>query len=410
MRLVSLSILANCTLFAGCITLKPSLTPQPADPIPDPPRSEVTVPISASLMAIRNAAEQALPAHLGVAPFNLSGCNPDPAKGCGPDYPACSWNAGYDLDRGPLGLSGGGQQFTARTQLAYSVRGRVRLPCPGPLFSGSCGIGEPPRRAEARVDATITLRDDWGTQIAASVPPVNPLDNCQVGPFGVIDITPRISEGMTNALRQVANGFDQQVSSIVRAREHVEKAWQFAQAPVDLGNGNAWLVVAPDALQATQPSISGDQVQLRIGVRATPRIVIGAKPDVTPSTLPNRSDPGPNNSFMVNLPADISFAELRAQLRRALQIEQGGRRFPANGKAHMQVIGADLEGTGKAIRVTLDVKGTTGGLIGRKIKGKVVLVGTPMLDEKCGVVSMPDLDFTVDTKNLLVRFADWLKH
>ena len=68
----------------------------------------------------------------------------------------------------------------------------------------------------------------------------------------------------------------------------------------------------------------------------------------------------------------------------------------------VQVDGVQLYGSGDRLILALRVSGG--------VNGTLYTTGTPVFDESRGVLKFVDLDFTVDTRNVLVRSANWMFH
>jgi hypothetical protein len=68
----------------------------------------------------------------------------------------------------------------------------------------------------------------------------------------------------------------------------------------------------------------------------------------------------------------------------------------------VRVEGVQLYGSGDKLILALRVSGG--------VNGTLYATGTPEFDESRGVLKFVDLDFTVDTRNVLVRSANWMFH
>jgi hypothetical protein len=79
----------------------------------------------------------------------------------------------------------------------------------------------------------------------------------------------------------------------------------------------------------------------------------------------------------------------------------GGREYPANGKTVI-VEKVRLYGSGASVVMAISVKGT--------VKGTIYLTGMPSYDSSTRTLSVQNPEYTVETKQVLVRAADWLLH
>ena len=62
--------------------------------------------------------------------------------------------------------------------------------------------------------------------------------------------------------------------------------------------------------------------------------------------------------------------------------------------------GVQLYGSGDRLILACQVSGG--------VNGNIYMTGTPVFDEALGILRFLDLDYTVDTRNVLVRSANWM--
>ena len=114
-------------------------------------------------------------------------------------------------------------------------------------------------------------------------------------------------------------------------------------------------------------------------------------PDATPATA--------GNGFHLAVPVIAQTSVLTSQLRRALKLDEGGIRYPATGKYFVKPDAAELTAYGRQVVVRIHFKGSA--------KGTLYLTGTPTWDGATNTLSVPDLDYTLETRNLLLKIAKW---
>jgi hypothetical protein len=398
-------LLCGCSRSLGTNAPDLVVAPEPA-----PQASSITVPISVSMASLQTLVDNAFPRSFGAARYNLSDCNAD---GCGPDRPACLWHAGYEMTRTPVALSGDKQSFIATTQMSYWLAARVRIPfCTG-LVRVGCGdehnAGDR-RHMNVALTASVKLKDDWDTEVSQAQANVTPMDECRVGPFGVKNITDKLTEAVRNRLNGMTSELDGTVRDAAKLQERVANAWNLATQPIEVSKG-VWLAVNPDQLQASQPAVVGSNLETRVGLVARPAVVVGNRPPAPVRPVPARTDPDRADVFEVNVPVDIPFGTIQAQLRRALSIDAGGVRVPPSGKYYLRPIDVTVQGYGRQVVVGLPVTGKVPGFLwSKRLKGTVYLQGTPSYDPATGIVSFPDLDYTAETNSVLLKIADFFKH
>jgi hypothetical protein len=375
-------------------------------------QSAVIFPISTSLEVLRQLGDMSVPNAFGEDKYNAGDC--DEQGHCGADPPACKWNAGYHVDRSPLSLTGAGQTVKLSAQLSYWLEARVRPVCPGPLITVGCGDENNPndrRHVNASMAVAITLKDDWDTNVAAFPAVVSPVDDCKVGPFGVVNLTDKITALVRSKLDGVGGTFDQKLREGLQLKARMTSGWKELGQPIQLGD-SAWLVLNLDAIQSTQPTISAGVVSLRAALLAHPVVMLGNKPSTVPPPLPPRTDPSVGNAFVIDIPAEVSYSTVRDELRRRLAMPQGTERMPPPGSAYIQPTDVEVQGYGPQVAVSISFRGKIPGwwIFERQISGTVYLTGTPTYNEPNSTISFPDLDFTAQSSNKLVKIVDFMKH
>lgn len=379
----------------GCkTTLSPKPPSVPNVPEPTIQASYAQLPVVISIDKVRSVADGVLPRVIEAAPFNHS-------EGGGPDAPACGWNAGYRVERDPLTIVGNERGISTTLNVRYQIKARKRVPCPGPLITGSCGFGDEwPRKASATITTSLSVQPDWSAVVQTSVGPVRPGNACKISFLG-IDITPKIIGFFGSKLGEMTSRLDEQVRNALSLRERVQKAWAWLQAPIALGD-DAWLAIAPEALALEPITATASDLRTGVQLRARPQVILGGQPQPGTRPLPNAGTVEPGNSFNVFLPVQLEHRALRDQLKRALRIDQGGIPFPPIGDQQIRIIDVDVYGYGQQAVIWLKFMGSA--------KGEMYLTGTPSLNVATNVLSFPDLEYDLDTKNLIIKLMDWFKH
>ena len=180
----------------------------------------------------------------------------------------------------------------------------------------------------------------------------------------------------------------------MKLRQRVEDLWSDVQQPIRAAD-NVFLLIGPVSAGATPPRGKGTSLTTHVAVTVRPRVVIGDRPKVTELPLPPSSPVVPGHGFQVQLVAEIPYTAVDSILAEKLV----GHTFDAKGH-RVTVTRAHLYGSGD--RVVLEVR-IRGGA-----RGTIYLVGTPVFDPVSQVIAVPDLDFSLESKELLPNVADWL--
>ena len=181
-------------------------------------------------------------------------------------------------------------------------------------------------------------------------------------------------------------------------RQMAGKAWDALQGPVKLTD-DLFLLINPRAATISPLSGPGDTMSVVVGLLAKPKIVARPLPPAPAQPLPtlNLTTVPPEKGFHIALESEVSFEYLGNELTKKM----GGRVYPANGGT-IVIEKVTLYGSGDSVVVAVRVKG--------EVRGTIYLTGAPLYDESARSFTLRNLEYTVDTKEVLVKAADWLLH
>jgi hypothetical protein len=221
------------------------------------------------------------------------------------------------------------------------------------------------------------------------------LNRCQLT-FLNFDVTDRIVERARGLLSGQLGRLDAAIRN-VPLRDTVARGWSQLGAPIGLAP-RTWLVLNPSLAFVSRVGGSGTTLQASVGLGGFPQIVYGDRPADSSVSLPARSDPPARQGFHIALEGVVSHAVASEELLKQLL----GKRF-YRGRNFIEVTGARVYGTGSDTAV-VEIR-----FVG-SAKGRVFFTGHPMYDNVTGVLSIPDLEFDVATKNVVLKLAEWLLH
>ena len=394
-RPLSLVILALPLVAAWCPDKIDAPAPVvDAPPIADPGPSTVNVALAVPLASVRALAEQAVRPSDGAAAYNVS-------LNGGADNCGAGVSLGYGVSRGPITISASGSAITTSTGLSYWVKARAKpklvFNVCGPLVNGSCGDGEPLRTASISLTTDLAVDPTW--RLTSSTHPNTPNagNRCTVT-FLNFDVTDHVLSALNAAMGSAAHQLDAEVSRAADLRSRMDQVWSALSDPIQVAP-SVWLVARPASAGVTP--LSGNNDELRAGAQlvARPTIVLGDKPSATHSPLPNMTPAPGGNSFNLQVPVDAPYAAIGQQIDSIFQLKTGGVRYPATGKYFVKPTGVQLYGYGTKAVVRLAFDGSA--------KGVIYLIGTPSYDPIRNVLTVPDLDYTLETKNLLLKLTNW---
>jgi hypothetical protein len=363
---------------------------------PEPPKvdtSHLNIAISIPLQPIEKTAEAEAPHAVGVDPYKyqISG-------GAAP--PACGIDGGYAITRAPLALSGSGGAITTRVDLSYWLKGRKQTPCPGPVTVASCGTdGEAPRTASVSINTTVTILPDLSTSVHSTFGPVVAGSRCVLHPLE-LDVTDEVVAGFDTALKKMLPVMDKRVAAALDLRKRVEAGWARMSEPTEV-RPNVWLSLNPERIGVVPVTVADGQLRSGLKLSVNPVITAGKKPASNPKPLPLASVATPGDTFKLQIPVDMQESFVQTRLEQALDLDKGGKTISMSGY-NVRITSADVYGEGSQAVVKLTFEGD--------LTGTGYLKGTPYYDPNTRLLSFPDLDYTLETSEALLKSANWFAH
>jgi hypothetical protein len=223
----------------------------------------------------------------------------------------------------------------------------------------------------------------------------------KVGPFE-IPLSPIVSRIVDDQQASIAQEVDKQVKQKIAIKKYVQQAWVLMQNPIRVSEQyDAWLKVTP--LEVLMSPLQSDNQKIRalIGIKAYTETIIGQKPTQTP----NAAIPALQ---IVNDIPDHCAIGLTGEVSHAYATKIVSDQFLnknfsfQNGKYNVTITSINLYGSGQNLVIKAGLMGSLNGII--------YLAGKPSYNPATQVVEINTLDFTLDTKNKLIKTASWLAH
>ncbi|MEW5930930.1 MAG: DUF4403 family protein [Gemmatimonadota bacterium] len=395
-RLSSASLAAAAALaLAACGTRVDVPAPDTAAaavPFPEPPPSVVHLPVSVELGAVVKKLEAAVPRTqsredewhpLGRVPV------------LGTLYVKEMW------ERDPLevGLDGDGVRVSTLVRYRARVAEQTCLPRLGCRWVqlAWCGHEGPMPSLRVGLRTDLRWRRDWTVEPSTTASPVEAGAPCRLTRANV-DVSDRVRNAVQGLLDGAVPQVDAELREALVLRPRVEDVWDRLQEPIPAGEG-VFLLFRPEAVALAEPTARGTRMRTSLSVTVRPRVVLGERPETRALPLPDYSRTTPRaGGFRVSLVAELPYEAAN----RMLADELVGRVVELRGH-RVQVRGVELY-PGGGERLALRVK------VGGDARGTLYFVGTPLYNPNSQTVVVPDLDFSVESRNVLGRSADWLLH
>lgn len=356
------------------------------DTLPTLPTSTLDIPLTYDLTPVVRALESAVPRKFGDIDERKQLSNK-------------RMQIAFEATRGPFSVSLDGQ--TARISAVVHYKGRgFYNPRVGPNISSSCGISDERPRARITLVSNLTVTPEWklrGRTRIANVAPYSEerRDQCRVTAFR-IDVTERVINATREQLEKQRPLIDRRIASL-DIRSRFQNWWNLLEQPIQLTD-SVWLLIRPSAVRMGQNVGVRRTLVTALGFSASPVVVSGQRPVVKPTALPPLHPAAVGDGLHILLEGVIGYdlaSDLLRKHFRGRKIQRAGQTF--------EVRDVRLYGIGGG-RLALELR------FGGDVTGIVYLVGTPRYDAGTNEIFVPDLDYDVGSKNLLVSGVEWVKH
>lgn len=308
----------------------------------------------------------------------------------------------YEFRRSPIQFEGIGKE------LHYTVNGKYALKlnycakctelfndqgnCLTPRIYATCGIKEPMRKMRVAYRTEIGITEDYSLISKTQLKEVKALSPCKITVFNY-NATERIEKEVTSALKEMEVDIDKEISSI-SLKEDLEGVWEALKEPIDM-EGFGFFAIRPRSISLSELEYNGNYVSMNALLSALPVVQL-EQPELDTTALPYLSVHKEKEGFNVEVDVIASYDSLNAILNRSLS----GQEMTLKNKL---VVFDSLAVHGAAdSKISLEVN-----FSGDK-KGTLYLQGTPEIDTSNQIVSLPDLEFDLKTKNMLLRSAKWM--
>lgn len=258
---------------------------------------------------------------------------------------------------------------------------------------------------KAKIDLTIT--PEWklaSNSTNMSVEVITANINLYGLPISMGNILQtKLNEKLANYIPQI----DSEIRKI-SVKEKMEELWNKANFQKELVNNDVWIRFQPMKVALSKTTENENMLVLHPRITGQSEIYtsLSSIPAANPTALPNLEESNPTDDvFSIHLPVKLDYKKIAEHAMGAI-----GENPIEDGKnAKIFVKGIEIyphnEKIVVAIKFKADVKGSL-----LDAEGSIYLYGTPKYDAKNDQFLVENLDFTLETKNALVKAGDWVAH
>lgn len=351
------------------------------------PMSDIDIPVRVNLKALYHVLEN-----------KVDTVYHSPGWPVGYFQPSCDTRYMYRFRRGHLRLSALGNSMDLKFTGYYQIRASTRLCSGGSAYTPwtpdcSCGTGpEGARRVDVGFTTRFSLKPNYTIQAKVTRLPSVPIDQCTVCFWGQ-NITNQVM-GAINAQMDTAGWNIQDTLTRLNLRPQFQQLWQKLWTTYRLYNVG-YLRLQPERLRVSELVARNDTLYLSVGISGRPLISLTPLRDTVPP-VPDLSDFTPRHGFNVYLDARLDYDSLSTILNAQLdhQTFTVDNRTITVDKCNITALDQGHLG------IRLQFSGFQSGIF--------YLSGVPVLDTAGGILDITDLDYHLETNNVLIRTASWL--
>ena len=317
-----------------------------------------------------------------------------------PDYyqSSCDFRYKYRFLRSPFTFSCVNNVVNIGFQGHYQIAGSKTV-CAfdkqlSPWISGSCGFGnEPLRKVDLAITSVLEMLPRHQVRTTTRLSKLNALDKCQVSLLQT-DVTAEVMDSIRVSVESYCNTFDQFVQGINDFS--VLDKWRNSNNPVLPIMKYGFLNVNPTFFRIGKFNYNRDTLYFSVGFHGKPVFASDSSALVTNAPLPALISMDQPAGIATYLHAVYDYKFLSGLLNDSLR----NKPFEVEGKTFV-IRNVLLSGTSdNKIQVEVAFDGFK--------KGTLRLSGTPLLDTATQILSMPDISFALDSRDMLVNIAKGL--
>jgi hypothetical protein len=247
------------------------------------------------------------------------------------------------------------------------------------------------------IDANWNIKSQTSADFVLTQPPV-------VTVMGIkISLGNITREKLREQLPRINKLIDEKVSGAYNLHNEMTKYWETIKKPIAFTDKPAkiWGIFEPTAFNFSPPqSVDSKNIQLNLSLRTFIEPYVGENPPQpqTGSLPPLRNKASVDDNFEMNFPVAVEMAELKKIadqqiVGKTFDIPKSSRKVTINS--------VDVYGSGNQVVIKCNIKS-------KRTVGDIYLMATPKYDRDTRTVYAENLDFDLNTSNLLANKASWL--
>lgn len=381
-------IITLVVILSGCSASKTTQveTPKTIRTLPLLPESRINIPVKVAMKQVLDQMDA------GTAKEFTSEKWPDYYQS------SCDFRYKYRFVRSPFTFSCVNNIVNIAFQGSYQIAGSKTV-CAfdkqlSPWISGSCGFGrEPMRKVNLSITSLLQMLPQHELRTTTRLNQLIPLEKCEVSLLKT-DVTQEVMDSIRVSVESYCTAFDHFVRNLNNVNA-LDK-WRKNRSPVMPIMKYGFLNLYPTYFRLGRFNYQHDTLYFSVGFYGNPKFSSDSMHVVNPKPLPPVVSADQPGGIATYLHASYDYVFLTKLLNDSLR----NKPFEVEGRTFL-IKDINLSGS-EDYKVQIDVS-----FDGYR-KGTLHLKGTPLLDSAKQVLSMPDISFALDSRDMLLNIAKGL--
>lgn len=259
-------------------------------------------------------------------------------------------------------------------------------------------------KMRVRLISEISFSGDWRLISHTTVDSYDWISEPSISVAGFsIPIKGMISRLLNRNADKITKAIDEQVKENFQVKDKIQEAWILAQQPYLLSEEyKTWLVNTPEQIEAKLPDARDGFLNVRVGIRGYTQTIVAQSEPVRSRIVklpPLKIVDNLPQSFNLGLISSISYEEAS---RMAEAYFKDKTYYFSGNRYSVQIRKISLYGQGEQLVINAGLSGS--------IKGNIYLKGVPRFDPATQTLYLENLQYDLDTRNVLIKAANWLLH
>ena len=377
-------------ILAGCSgskkTTAVSVPATVSDSLPPLPISEIDIPIKIYTRPLLTRAETMVPKEFTSEKW--------------PDYTqsSCDFRYKYRFVRSGLTFGLVNNQVAIGFGGTYQIAGS-RAVCAfdkpiSPWVSGSCGFGsEPMRKVNISLGSAVSFLPTYKVKSTTQLLQLTPIDKCTVTLFNN-DMTGEVMDSIRASITAFTHTFDSSIAALDFSNM-LKMVSEKSSRKIMLSK-YGFLQVKPMSVRVSPMQLSRDTLTMTAGVSGYAELTSDSTDLPTINNFPALQTTAGRDGVSIYANTHYDYVFLSKIITDTIK----DKAFDIEGRTFV-IKNIEIRGTdSKQLEIRVDFAGSK--------KGRFILYGTPVLDVVKQTISIPDINYGIETRDIVLNVGEKL--